>query len=244
MQDERFARELAEERKRKLAASRDENKSVSLNDLFDKISKGELKSVKLIVKADVQGSVEAVNKSLAELGNSEVTIDIIHSAVGGIKESDVLLAETAGAIIIGFNVRPDANANALAAQKKIDIRFYNVIYDAIDDIKNAVKGMLEPKFKEVMLGTAEIRMVYKITGVGFVAGCYVTDGKILRNCKARLVRDGAVLYNGEIASLRHGKEDVKEMARGFECGVTLKNYQDVKEGDIIEAYNMEQINEN
>ncbi len=241
--DERFARELAEERRLKREAAQAEHSSVSLNDLFDKISKGELKSVKLIIKADVQGSVEAVKQSLVKLGNAEVSIDIIHSAVGAVKESDVLLAETAGAIIIGFNVRPDVNAKALAAQKKIDIRFYDIIYNAIEDIEKAVKGMLEPKFRETTLGTAEIRMVYKITGVGYVAGCYVTDGKVLRNSKARLVREGTVVYNGEIASLRHGKEDVKEMARGFECGITLKNYQDLKEGDVIESYTVEQINE-
>ncbi len=242
--DEKFARELAEERKLKLASAQLQSTSVSLNVLFDKISKGELKSVKLIIKADVQGSVEAVKQSLAKLGNDEVTIDIIHSAVGGIKESDVLLAETAGAIIIGFNVRPDTNAKTLAAQKKIDIRFYDIIYNAIEDIEKAVKGLLEPKFREVILGSAEIRRVYKIKGVGTIAGCYVVDGKIARNAKARLIRNGTVEYTGEIASLRHEKDDVKEMARGFECGVTLTNYQDIKEGDVIEAFVMEMQNDN
>ncbi|MCM1305746.1 MAG: translation initiation factor IF-2 [Bacteroides sp.] len=242
--DEKFARELAEERKLKLASSQQQSTAVSLNDLFDKISKGELKSVKLIIKADVQGSVEAVKQSLAKLGNEEVTIDIIHSAVGGIKESDVLLAETAGAIIIGFNVRPDTNAKALASQKKIDIRFYDIIYNAIEDVEKAVKGLLAPKFREVVLGSAEIRRVYKIKGIGAIAGCYVVDGKIARNAKARLIRNGTVEYTGEIASLRHEKDDVKEMARGFECGVTLSNYQDIKEGDVIEAFVMETQNEN
>ena len=242
--DEKFARELAEERKLKLASAQQQSTSVSLNDLFDKISKGELKSVKLIIKADVQGSVEAVKQSLAKLGNDEVTIDIIHSAVGGIKETDVLLAETAGAIIIGSNVRPDTNAKTLAAQKKIDIRFYDIIYNAIEDIEKAVKGLLEPKFREVILGSAEIRRVYKIKGVGTIAGCYVVDGKIARNAKARLIRNGTVEYTGEIASLRHEKDDVKEMARGFECGVTLTNYQDIKEGDVIEAFVMEMQNDN
>lgn len=242
--DEKFARQLAEERKLKLAAAQTQSTSVSLNDLFDKISKGELKSVKLIIKADVQGSVEAVKQSLSKLGNDEVTIDIIHSAVGGIKESDVLLAETAGAIIIGFNVRPDTNAKTLAAQKKIDIRFYDIIYNAIEDVEKAVKGMLAPKFKEVVLGSAEVRRVYKIKGVGTIAGCYVIEGKVARNAKARLIRNDTVEYTGEIASLRHEKDDVKEMARGFECGITLTNYQDVKEGDIIEAFVMEMQNEN
>ncbi len=241
--DERFARELALERKLKLEASKNVSNSVSLNDLFDKISKGELKSVKLIIKADVQGSVEAVKQSLAKLGNDEVSIDIIHSAVGGIKESDVLLAETSGAIIIGFNVRPDSNAKQLAAQKKIDIRFYDIIYNAIEDIEKAVKGMLDPKFQEVILGSAEIRELFKISGVGTIAGCHVIDGKVVRGAKARLIRNGKVEYTGEIASLRHGKEDVKEMAKNFDCGIMLTNYQDVKVDDIIEAFTMEKTNE-
>ena len=242
--DEKFARELAEERKLKLAASQTESTSVSLNDLFDKISKGELKSVKLIIKADVQGSVEAVKQSLAKLGNEEVNIDIIHAAVGGIKESDVLLAETSGAIIIGFNVRPDSNAKQLAAQKKIDIRFYNIIYNAIEDIEKAVKGMLDPKFREVVLGSAEVRELFKISGVGTIAGCHVIDGKVVRGAQARLIRNGKVEYTGEIASLRHGKDDVKEMAKNFDCGIMLSNFQDVKVDDVIEAFTMERTDEN
>lgn len=241
--DEKFARELAEERRLKLAASQTENTTVSLNDLFDKISKGELKSVKLIIKADVQGSVEAVKQSLAKLGNDEVGIDIIHSAVGGIKESDVLLAETSNAIIIGFNVRPDNNAKLLAAQKHIDIRFYNIIYNAIEDIEKAVKGMLAPKFEEVILGSAEVRELFKISGVGTIAGCHVIDGKVVRGAQARLIRNGKVEYTGEIASLRHGKDDVKEMAKNFDCGIMLSNYQDVKVDDVIEAFTMEKTNE-
>ena len=241
--DEKFARELAEERRLKLAASSDDSGSVSLNDLFDKIKKGELKSVKLIIKADVQGSLEAVKQSLSKLGNEEVDIDIIHGAVGAIKESDVTLADTAKAIIIGFNVRPDANAKALAAQKHIDIRFYDIIYNAIEDIEKAVKGLLEPKFRENVLGSAEVRELFKITGVGIIAGCHVTDGKIVRGAKARLLRGGAVQITSEIASLRHGKDDVKEMAKNFDCGIMLLNYQDIKVGDVIEAFVMEQINE-
>lgn len=241
--DEKFARELAEERKLKLAASQTESTSVSLNDLFDKISKGELKSVKLIIKADVQGSVEAVKQSLGKLGNDEVNIDIIHAAVGGIKESDVLLAETSNAIIIGFNVRPDTNAKQLAAQKKIDIRFYNIIYNAIEDIEKAVKGMLDPRFQEVVLGSADVRELFKISGVGTIAGCHVTDGKIVRGAQARLIRNGKVEYTGEIASLRHGKDDVKEMARNFDCGIMLSNFQDIKVDDVIEAFTMEKTNE-
>lgn len=242
--DEKFARELAEERKLKLASSQTESTSVSLNDLFDRISKGELKSVKLIIKADVQGSVEAVKQSLAKLGNEEVNTDIIHAAVGGIKESDVLLAETSGAIIIGFNVRPDSNAKQLAAQKKIDIRFYNIIYNAIEDIEKAVKGMLDPKFREVVLGSAEVRELFKISGVGTIAGCHVVDGKVVRGAQARLIRNGKVEYTGEIASLRHGKDDVKEMAKNFDCGIMLSNFQDVKVDDVIEAFTMERTDEN
>ena len=241
--DEKFARELAAERKLRLAAQGDESGSVSLSDLFDKIKKGELKSVKLIIKADVQGSLEAVKQSLSKLGNEEVDIDIIHGAVGAIKESDVTLADTAKAIIIGFNVRPDANAKQLAAQKNIDIRFYNIIYDAIEDIEKAVKGLLEPKFREVTLGTAEVRETFRITGVGVVAGCHVTDGKILRGAQARLIRNGAAVFTGEISSLRHGKEDVREIAKNYDCGITLAGYQDIKHGDIIEAFRMEQVNE-
>ena len=242
--DEKFARELAEERKLKLASSQTESTSVSLNDLFDRISKGELKSVKLIIKADVQGSVEAVKQSLAKLGNEEVNIDIIHAAVGGIKESDVLLAETSGAIIIGFSVRRDSNAKQLAAQKKIDIRFYNIIYNAIEDIEKAVKGMLDPKFREVVLGSAEVRELFKISGVGTIAGCHVVDGKVVRGAQARLIRNGKVEYTGEIASLRHGKDDVKEMAKNFDCGIMLSNFQDVKVDDVIEAFTMERTDEN
>lgn len=241
--DEKFARELAQERKLKLEASKTQSTAVSLNDLFDKISKGELKSVKLIIKADVQGSVEAVKQSLSKLGNDEVSIDIIHGAVGGIKESDVLLAETSNAIIIGFNVRPDSNAKLLAQQKKVDIRFYDIIYNAIEDVEKAVKGMLDPKFREVVLGSAEVRELFKISGVGTIAGCHVLDGKIVRGSKVRLIRNGAVEYNGEIASLRHGKDDVKEIARNFDCGIMLSNYQDVKVGDIIEAFMMEKTDE-
>ncbi len=241
--DEKFARDLAEERRLKLAGSAGDSGSVSLTDLFDKIKKGELKSVKLIIKADVQGSLEAVKQSLSKLGNEEVDIDIIHGAVGAIKESDVTLADTAKAIIIGFNVRPDSNAKALAAQKKIDIRFYDIIYNAIEDIEKAVKGLLEPKFEEVVLGSAEVREIFRISGVGVIAGSHVTEGKIVRGAKARLIRDGKVEYTGEIASLRHNKDDVKEMARNFDCGITLTNYQDIKQGDVIEAFRMEQINE-
>ena len=241
VEDEKFARALAEERRLKLEASKSHSTAVSLNDLFDRISKGELKSVKLIVKADVQGSVEAVNQSLSKLGNEEVGIDIIHSAVGAVKESDINLAETAGAIIVVFNLAVDSRMQALADQKHISLIKKKVIYDVIDEIEKAVKGQLAPKYREVSLGSAEIRELFKISGVGTIAGSHVVDGKIVRGAKARLVRDGKIVYTGEIASLRHGKDDVKEMQRNFDCGIMLQNFQDVKVGDVIEAFEMEQI---
>ena len=241
VESDRFARDLAAERKLKLSKKDDTSESVNLDDLFDKISKGELKTVKLIIKADVQGSLEAVKQSLGKLGNEEVNIEIIHGGVGAINESDVSLADTAKAIIIGFNVRPDANAKTLAAQRKIDIRFYNIIYKAIEDIEAAVKGMLAPKYKEVVLGSADVREIFKISGVGTIAGCHCTDGKILRTARARLIRNGKVEADTEIASLRHGKDDVKEIARNYDCGIMLLNYPDVKVGDVIEAYQLEQI---
>ncbi len=241
VESDRFARDLAAERKLKLSKKEEGSGAVNLDDLFDKISKGELKTVKLIIKADVQGSLEAVKQSLGKLGNEEVNIEIIHGGVGAINESDVTLADTAKAIIIGFNVRPDANAKSLAAQKKIDIRFYNIIYKAIEDIEAAVKGMLAPKYKEVVLGSADVREIFKISGVGTIAGCHCTDGKILRNARARLIRNGKVEIDTEIASLRHGKEDVKEIARNYDCGIMLLNYPDVKVDDVIEAYQLEQI---
>ncbi|MBR2918564.1 MAG: hypothetical protein IKC29_00715 [Clostridia bacterium] len=242
VESDRFARDLSAERKLKLASKKDDSSgAVNLDDLFDKISKGELKTVKLIIKADVQGSLEAVKQSLGKLGNEEVNIEIIHGGVGAINESDVSLADTAKAIIIGFNVRPDANAKSLAAQKKIDIRFYNVIYKAIEDIEAAVKGLLAPKYREVVLGQADVREIFKISGVGTIAGCHCTDGKILRNARARLIRNGKVEVDTEIASLRHGKDDVKEIARNYDCGIMLLNYPDVKVDDVIEAYQLEQI---
>lgn len=242
VESDRFARDLAAERKLKLATKKDDSSgAVNLDDLFDKISKGELKTVKLIIKADVQGSLEAVKQSLGKLGNEEVNIEIIHGGVGAINESDVSLADTAKAIIIGFNVRPDANAKSLASQRKIDIRFYNVIYKAIEDIEAAVKGLLAPKYKEVVLGSADVREIFKISGVGTIAGCHCTDGKIVRGARARLIRNGKVETDTEIASLRHGKDDVKEIARNYDCGIMLLNYPDVKVDDVIEAYQLEQI---
>ncbi len=240
--DERMARELVEQRKheQKQAASGAVGK-VTLEDLFSQIQAGEMKNLNIIVKADVQGSAEAIRASLEKLSCDEVRVRVIHCAVGAISESDVMLAATSGAIIVGFNVRPDNNARDTAARLEVDMRMYRVIYDAIDEIEAAMKGMLAPKFKEVELGRAEVRQVYKITGAGIVAGCYVTEGRIERKANLRLVRDGIVVHEGEIASLRRFKDDVKEVAQGYECGVTIEKYQDLKEGDVMEVFLLEQI---
>ena len=240
--DERMARELAEQRKheQKMASSAPVGK-VSLEDLFSQIQAGEMKNLNVIVKADVQGSAEAVKASLEKLSNEEVRVRVIHCAVGAINESDVMLATTSNAIIVGFNVRPDHNAKESAGRNKVDMRMYRVIYDCINEIETAMKGMLSPKFKEVELGTAEVRNVFRITGVGMVAGCYVTEGKMQRGAQMRLLRDNIVIYDGAIASLQRFKDSVKEVAQGYECGITFEKFQDIKEGDIVEAYLREQI---
>ena len=240
--DERMARELVEQRKAEQKKALNSNVGkVTLDDLFSQIQAGEMKNLNIIVKADVQGSAEAVKASLEKLSNEEVRVRVIHCAVGAINESDVMLAATSGAIIVGFNVRPDANAKDSAARMKVDMRMYRVIYDAINEIEAAMKGMLAPKFKEVDLGRAEVRNVFRITGVGMVAGCYVLDGKMQRGAQMRLLRDNIVIYDGAIASLQRFKDSVKEVAAGYECGITFEKFQDIKEGDIIEAYIMEQI---
>ncbi len=241
--DERMARELVEQRKDEMknATTGSAKQKVSLEDLFSQIQAGEMKNLNVIVKADVQGSAEAVKASLEKLTNEEVRVRVIHCAVGAINESDVMLASTSGAIIIGFNVRPDKNASESAARDKVDMRMYRVIYDAINEVEAAMKGMLAPQFKEVSLGEAEVRQVYKITGVGFVAGCYVTSGKVARNAQIRLVRDGIVIHEGVMNSLQRFKDSVKEVARGYECGIGIEKYSDIKEGDIIEAFVMEEV---
>ena len=240
--DERMARELVEQRKHenKMASGSAVGK-VTLEDLFSQIQAGEMKNLNIIVKADVQGSAEAVKASLEKLSNEEVRVRVIHCAVGAISESDVMLASTSGAIIVGFNVRPDANAKETAARSNVDMRMYRVIYDAINEVEAAMKGMLAPKFREVDLGRAEVRNVFRITGVGMVAGCYVLDGKMQRNAQMRLLRDNIVIYDGAIASLQRFKDSVKEVASGYECGITFEKFQDIKEGDIVEAFLMEQI---
>ncbi|KUK09833.1 MAG: Translation initiation factor IF-2 [Caldanaerobacter subterraneus] len=242
VENEKKARELAEKRRevqRELELKK--KQKVSLEDLFRQIQEGTVKELNVIIKADVQGSVEALRKSLEELSNEEVRIRVIHGAVGAITETDVMLASASNAIIIGFNVRPETNAKALAEKEKVEIKLYRIIYDAIEDVKAAMKGMLEPKYKEVELGRAEVRAVFKIPGVGNVAGCYVLNGKITRNADVRIVRDGIVIYEGKIASLKRFKDDVREVQQGFECGIGIEKFNDIKEGDIIEAYTMEEI---
>jgi len=240
--DERMARELVEQRKaEEKAKALAPTQKVSLENLFDQIQAGARKELALIVKADVQGSVEAVKSSLEKLSNDEVNVRVIHGAVGAINESDVMLATSSNAIIVGFNVRPDAAARDSAARQSVDMRMYRVIYDAIDEIESAMKGMLAPKFREVVLGHAEVRMTYKVSGVGTVAGCYVQDGKIVRACGVRLVRDGIVIHEGSLASLQRFKDAAKEVASGYECGMTIEKFNDIKEGDIIEGFTMEEI---
>ena len=241
--DERMARELAEQRKqeKKDAAAAPAAKKVSLDDLFSQIQVGEVKELKVIVKADVQGSAEAVRQNLEKLSNDEVRIRVIHSGVGAINESDVMLASTSNAIIVGFSVRPDNVARNMIERDKVDVRLYRVIYDCIEEIESAMKGLLAPKFKEVELGRVEVREVYKITGAGVIAGCYVKEGKVVRSAQIRLVRDGVVIHEGTIASLRRFKDDVKEVATNFECGIGLEKFSDIKVGDIFEVFQMEQV---
>ena len=240
--DERMARELVEQRKQ---AQKDAlaklNQKVTLDNLFARMQEGEMKTLNLIVKADVQGSAEAVKASLEKISNEEVRVKVIHAAVGAINESDVLLASTAGAIIVGFNVRPDAAAQASGHRANVDMRFYRVIYDAIDEIEAAMKGMLAPKFEEVILGHAEVRMTYKVSAIGTVAGCMVKDGKVTRDAQVRVLRDNIVIHEGEIGSLQRFKDAAKEVTAGYECGMTVAKYNDIKEGDIFECFAMQEV---
>ena len=242
VEDERMARQLVDQRKEEAKAAANKVKGkVSLEDLFAQIQEGQMKELNLIVKADVQGSAEAVKASLEKITNEEVRVRVIHAGVGAINENDVLLASTSNAIIVGFNVRPDTVAQAAAARAKVDMRMYRVIYDAIDEIKDAMKGMLAPKFKEAIIGHAEVRMTYKVSSIGTVAGCYVKDGKITRDAQVRVLRDNIVIYEGVLGSLQRFKDSVKEVAANYECGMTVEKYNDIKEGDIFECFVMEQI---
>ncbi|KAI4453276.1 translation initiation factor if-2-related [Holotrichia oblita] len=240
--DEKLAKQVADERKVKEREDKIvESSKVSLDDIFGKINEGKLKSLNVIIKTDVQGSLEALKGSLVKIANDEVRVTPIHGGVGGINESDIMLAKASGAIIIGFNVRADSNAKIVAEKEQIDIRLYSVIYDAVDDITKAMKGMLKPKFEETLLGQAEVRETFRITGVGVVAGCYVTSGKILRNCKLRVYRDNVIAYEGTMLALKRFKEDVKEVAAGFECGISIQNFNDIKVGDVFEAYKLDEV---
>lgn len=241
--DERMARELAEQRRQqeKNEQSHPNAQKVSLEELYAQIQEGQIKELGIIVKADVQGSAEAVRASLEKLTNPEVRVKVIHSGVGAISESDILLASASNAIVVGFNVRPDPSARENADRMGVDVRLYRIIYDCIQEMEAAMKGMLTPKFKEVALGRVEVRQVFKVSDVGTIAGCYVLDGKIVRSASVRLVRDGVVIHEGALASLKRFKDDVREVAAGYECGIGIERFNDIKEGDIIEAFTMEQI---
>ena len=237
VEDERLARQLVEERKQ---AEKDEKfaayQKVTLDNLFSHIADGEMKELSIIVKADVQGSVEAVRQSLEKISNEEVRVKVIHGGVGAISESDIMLADASNAIVVGFNVRPDVLADNMAKEKGVDMRTYRVIYDCIEEIEAAMKGMLAPKFRDVEQGRIEVRQVYKLSSVGTIAGCYVTSGKVTRHSKIRVVRDGIVISEDEIASLKRFKDDVKEVASNYECGISLEKFNDIKEGDVFEAF--------
>jgi translation initiation factor IF-2 len=242
VKDEAAAKQIATIRQRK---SQEEalmkTAKVSLSDLYEKINKGEVKELNIIVKADAQGSIEAVNDALDKISSDAVTLKVIHSAVGGINEGDVMLSSASNAIVIGFNVRPESKSKALAEKEGVDIRLYNVIYNLVDDIKLAMEGLLEPVVREELLGRAEVREVFRVSKVGNIAGSYVIDGKIARGAKVRLIRDNVVIYEGDLASLKRFKEDVKEVAAtGYECGIAIAGYSDIKEGDIVEAYTLKE----
>ena len=241
VKDERMARQLVEQRKQKAKDEIAKQQSkVTLENLFDQMKKGEMKELNILVKADVQGSAEAVKANLMKLNNDEVAVKVIHSGVGAINESDILLASTANAIIVGFNVRPDAAAAVSAQRSNVDIRLYSVIYECLEEIEAAMKGMLAPKYREVVIGHAEVRVLYKVSAIGTVAGCYVKDGKVTRDSKVRVLRDNVVVYTGELGSLQRFKDSVKEVLANFECGMSIAKYNDLKEGDIFECFVMEQ----
>ncbi len=240
--DEKQARQIGEMRQQKqLEEKRGTQSRVSLDDLFEQIKQGEIKDINVIIKADVQGSVEALAASLQKIDVEGVKVNIIHTGVGAIKESDIILASASNAVVIGFNVRPDNNAKKAAESEKVDIRLHRVIYKAIEEVEAAMKGMLDPEFEEKVIGQVEVREIFKVSRIGTIAGAYVTDGKVTRDAGIRLIRDGVVVFEGEIDTLKRFKDDVKEVAQNYECGITIKNYNDIKEGDVIEAYVMEEI---
>lgn len=242
MENEREAKAVAEEQSQ---LQREEEfatpQRISLDKLYEKVQRGEVKDLNLIIKADVHGSIEALKQALEECSCNEVQVKIIHGGVGAVSESDVMLASASNAIIIGFNVRPDSNARRLAEKEKIDIRTYRIIYDVVDDIQSALKGMLEPTYKEIVLGRAEVRALFKVPNIGTVAGCLVTEGKVTRNSSIRIIRQGVVIHEGKIASLKRFKDDVREVMSGYECGIGLERYNDIKEHDVLEAYILKQV---
>jgi translation initiation factor IF-2 len=240
--DEATARQVAEHRAAKhREASLLKTSKVTLEDLYRQVQAGDTKELRIVIKADVQGSAEALSDALSRLSADEVRLNVLHSSVGGITESDIMLASASNAVVIGFNVRPEAKANAAAEREGVDVRLYEIIYDSINDVRDAMEGLLEPTYKEKVLGRAEVRNTFSIPGIGLIAGCYVTDGKITRNSQARLVRDSIVVHNGKVGSLKRFKDDAREVQSGYECGIGLDNFSDVKVGDTIEAYEMEQV---
>ena len=240
VEQDKLSKLVAQERRNKEREDMiKQSQKVTLDDLFSKISDGNLKTLNILIKADVQGSVEAVKQSLSELSNEEVKVNVIHAAVGAINETDVMLADSSNAIIIGFNVRPDSNAKTLAERSKVDVRLYRIIYEAIDDVKNAMKGLIAPKTQEIYMGKAEVRQTFRITGVGMVAGCYVTEGKIIRSGKLRIYRNDVMICEGNVNQLKRFKDDVKEVSQGFECGISIENFNDIQIGDFIESYLIE-----
>jgi translation initiation factor IF-2 len=242
LQDDQKARQVAEHRRGKQReAEMAKTAKVSLDDLYTQIQSGDVKELKVVLKADVQGSVEAIADALRRLSTADVRLNVIHGSVGGITESDVLLATASNAIVLGFNVRPEPKAAALSEREGVDVRLYTIIYEALNEVREALEGLLEPTLHEKIMGRVEVRQVFTISGIGPVAGCYVLDGKIVRGARARLLRDNIVVHDGKVGSLRRFKEDTREVAAGYECGASLENYADVKAGDIIEPYEVEQV---
>jgi translation initiation factor IF-2 len=242
VEDERMARQLVEQRKQRIKdAAAKLTQKVTLDNLFAKMQEGEMKELNLIVKADVQGSAEAVKASLEKLNNEEVRVRVIHAGVGAINESDILLASTANAIVVGFNVRPNDAAQAAAKRDHVDMRMYRVIYDAIDEIESAMKGMLAPKYREAVIGHAEVRQTYRVSAIGTIAGCYVRDGRITRDGQVRVLRDNIVIHEGKIGSLQRFKDSVREVPEKYECGMSIERFNDIKEGDVFECFIMEEI---
>ena len=243
VQDEKKAKQINDYRQTQFKGRENAKRgsAVSLDDIYEKIKEGEIKELNIVIKADVQGSLEALSESLLKLSTSEVKLKIIHSSTGAITETDVMLASASGAVIIGFNVRANPRVVEIAKTETVDIRYYDVIYNAIQDIRNAMAGLLDPIYKENVIGRADIKEVFHVPKVGTVAGCYVTDGHIERNAHARLLREEVVIYDGKLASLRRFKEDVREVQSGYECGMGLENFQDIKPGDVFEVYQIEEI---